>query len=61
VLAPPPENDDVVNDFDIEEEVTEVENRSVKNPAIYSTFKSLGSVRYYMYKINQLFYSVSMH
>ncbi|XP_043090551.1 ubiquitin-like domain-containing CTD phosphatase 1 isoform X1 [Puntigrus tetrazona] len=27
VLAPPPENDDVVNDFDIEEEVTEVENR----------------------------------
>ncbi|CAM4671145.1 unnamed protein product [Leuciscus chuanchicus] len=30
VLAPPPENDDVVNDFDIEEEVTEVENRPVK-------------------------------
>lgn len=28
VLAPPPENDDVVNDFDIEEEVIEVENRS---------------------------------
>ncbi|XP_016112499.1 ubiquitin-like domain-containing CTD phosphatase 1 isoform X1 [Sinocyclocheilus grahami] len=27
VLAPPPENDDVVNDFDIEEDVTEVENR----------------------------------
>lgn len=27
VLAPPPENDDVVNDFDIEEEVVEVENR----------------------------------
>uniref|UniRef100_A0A673A118 Ubiquitin-like domain-containing CTD phosphatase 1 n=1 Tax=Sphaeramia orbicularis TaxID=375764 RepID=A0A673A118_9TELE len=27
VLAPPPENDDVVNDFDIEEEVIEVENR----------------------------------
>uniref|UniRef100_A0A8C1QTR9 Ubiquitin-like domain-containing CTD phosphatase 1 n=1 Tax=Cyprinus carpio TaxID=7962 RepID=A0A8C1QTR9_CYPCA len=27
VLAPPPENDDVVNDFDIEEEVTEAENR----------------------------------
>lgn len=30
VLAPPPENDDVVNDFDIEEEVIEVENRSVR-------------------------------
>lgn len=29
VLAPPPENDDVVNDFDIEEEVIEVENRFV--------------------------------
>lgn len=29
VLAPPPENDDVVNDFDIEEEVIEVENRCV--------------------------------
>lgn len=29
VLAPPPENDDVVNDFDIEEEVTEAENRPV--------------------------------
>lgn len=28
VLAPHPENDDVVNDFDIEEEVIEVENRS---------------------------------
>nr|XP_046154310.1 ubiquitin-like domain-containing CTD phosphatase 1 isoform X2 [Oncorhynchus gorbuscha] len=27
VLAPPPENDDVVNDFDIEEEVIEVQNR----------------------------------
>lgn len=27
VLAPPPDNDDVVNDFDIEEEVVEVENR----------------------------------
>ncbi|MGH0158308.1 UNVERIFIED_CONTAM: hypothetical protein FKN15_051943 [Acipenser sinensis] len=27
VLAPPPENEDVVNDFDIEEEVIEVENR----------------------------------
>uniref|UniRef100_A0A673XXR1 Ubiquitin-like domain-containing CTD phosphatase 1 n=1 Tax=Salmo trutta TaxID=8032 RepID=A0A673XXR1_SALTR len=27
VLAPPPENDEVVNDFDIEEEVIEVENR----------------------------------
>uniref|UniRef100_M3ZE33 Ubiquitin-like domain-containing CTD phosphatase 1 n=1 Tax=Xiphophorus maculatus TaxID=8083 RepID=M3ZE33_XIPMA len=27
VLAPPPDNDDVVNDFDIEEEVIEVENR----------------------------------
>lgn len=27
VLAPHPENDDVVNDFDIEEEVVEVENR----------------------------------
>uniref|UniRef100_H2LAA2 Ubiquitin-like domain-containing CTD phosphatase 1 n=1 Tax=Oryzias latipes TaxID=8090 RepID=H2LAA2_ORYLA len=27
VLAPPPENDDVVNDFDIEEEFIEVENR----------------------------------
>lgn len=27
VLAPHPENDDVVNDFDIEEEVIEVENR----------------------------------
>lgn len=27
VLAPPPENDDVVNDFDIEEEVIEVANR----------------------------------
>ena len=29
MLAPPPENDDVVNDFDIEEEVIEVENRCV--------------------------------
>lgn len=27
VLAPPPENDDIVNDFDIEEEVIEVQNR----------------------------------
>ncbi|XP_030638630.1 ubiquitin-like domain-containing CTD phosphatase 1 [Chanos chanos] len=27
VLAPPPDNDDVVNDFDIEEEVIEVANR----------------------------------
>ncbi|XP_073423966.1 ubiquitin-like domain-containing CTD phosphatase 1 [Dendrobates tinctorius] len=27
VLAPPPDNDDVVNDFDIEDEVVEVENR----------------------------------
>ncbi|XP_053574752.1 ubiquitin-like domain-containing CTD phosphatase 1 isoform X2 [Bombina bombina] len=27
VMGPPPENDDVVNDFDIEEEVVEVENR----------------------------------
>uniref|UniRef100_A0A3P9H1Q1 Ubiquitin-like domain-containing CTD phosphatase 1 n=1 Tax=Oryzias latipes TaxID=8090 RepID=A0A3P9H1Q1_ORYLA len=27
VLAPPPENDDVVNDFDIEDEFIEVENR----------------------------------
>lgn len=27
VLAPPPENDDVINDFDIEEEVIIVENR----------------------------------
>ncbi|XP_072001582.1 ubiquitin-like domain-containing CTD phosphatase 1 isoform X2 [Engystomops pustulosus] len=27
VLAPPPDNDDVVNDFDIEEEFVEVENR----------------------------------
>ncbi|KAJ7411495.1 Ubiquitin-like domain-containing CTD phosphatase 1 [Pitangus sulphuratus] len=27
VLGPPPDNDDVVNDFDIEEEVVEVENR----------------------------------
>uniref|UniRef100_A0A3Q2D0C8 Ubiquitin-like domain-containing CTD phosphatase 1 n=1 Tax=Cyprinodon variegatus TaxID=28743 RepID=A0A3Q2D0C8_CYPVA len=27
VLAPPPDNDDVVNDFDIEDEVIEVENR----------------------------------
>uniref|UniRef100_A0A3P9NP54 Ubiquitin-like domain-containing CTD phosphatase 1 n=1 Tax=Poecilia reticulata TaxID=8081 RepID=A0A3P9NP54_POERE len=27
VLAPPPDNDDVVNDFDIEEEVIEVQNR----------------------------------
>ncbi|XP_041049688.1 ubiquitin-like domain-containing CTD phosphatase 1 isoform X2 [Carcharodon carcharias] len=27
VLAPPPDNDDVVNDFDIEEDVIEVENR----------------------------------
>lgn len=27
IMAPPPENDDVVNDFDIEEEVIEVENR----------------------------------
>ncbi|MCI4386314.1 hypothetical protein PGIGA_G00060920 [Pangasianodon gigas] len=27
VLAPPPESDDVINDFDIEEEVIEVENR----------------------------------
>ncbi|MGH0118973.1 UNVERIFIED_CONTAM: hypothetical protein FKN15_002761 [Acipenser sinensis] len=31
VLAPPPENEDVVNDFDIEEEVVEVENRFVLN------------------------------
>lgn len=31
VLAPPPENEDVVNDFDIEEEVIEVENRFVLN------------------------------
>ena len=29
IMAPPPENDDVVNDFDIEEEVIEVENRLV--------------------------------
>lgn len=29
VLAPPPESDDVINDFDIEEEVIEVENRCV--------------------------------
>ncbi|XP_017347269.1 ubiquitin-like domain-containing CTD phosphatase 1 isoform X2 [Ictalurus punctatus] len=27
ILAPPPESDDVINDFDIEEEVIEVENR----------------------------------
>ncbi|KAF6083448.1 ubiquitin like domain containing CTD phosphatase 1 [Phyllostomus discolor] len=27
VLGPPPDNDDVVNDFDIEDEVVEVENR----------------------------------
>lgn len=27
VLGPPPDNDDVVNDFDIEDEVIEVENR----------------------------------
>uniref|UniRef100_A0A4W3K959 Ubiquitin-like domain-containing CTD phosphatase 1 n=1 Tax=Callorhinchus milii TaxID=7868 RepID=A0A4W3K959_CALMI len=27
VLAPPPDNDDVINDFDIEEDVIEVENR----------------------------------
>uniref|UniRef100_F6QEE8 Ubiquitin-like domain-containing CTD phosphatase 1 n=1 Tax=Xenopus tropicalis TaxID=8364 RepID=F6QEE8_XENTR len=27
MMAPPPENDEVVNDFDIEEEVVEVENR----------------------------------
>ncbi|MEE6478237.1 hypothetical protein FKM82_011789 [Ascaphus truei] len=27
VLGPPPDNDEVVNDFDIEEEVVEVENR----------------------------------
>ncbi|MBN3316362.1 UBCP1 phosphatase, partial [Atractosteus spatula] len=27
VLGPPPENDDVINDFDFEEEVIEVENR----------------------------------
>ncbi|XP_041079052.1 ubiquitin-like domain-containing CTD phosphatase 1 [Polyodon spathula] len=27
VLAPPPENEEVINDFDIEEEVIEVENR----------------------------------
>ncbi|KAM5172127.1 ubiquitin-like domain-containing CTD phosphatase 1 isoform 2-T2 [Mantella aurantiaca] len=27
MMAPPPENDDVINDFDIEEEVVEVENR----------------------------------
>uniref|UniRef100_A0A8C5PBH0 Ubiquitin-like domain-containing CTD phosphatase 1 n=1 Tax=Leptobrachium leishanense TaxID=445787 RepID=A0A8C5PBH0_9ANUR len=27
VLGPPPDNDDIVNDFDIEEEVVEVENR----------------------------------
>lgn len=29
MMAPPPENDDVINDFDIEEEVVEVENRWV--------------------------------
>lgn len=29
ILAPPPESDDVINDFDIEEEVIEVENRCV--------------------------------
>ena len=29
VLAPHPENDDVVNDFDIEDEVIEVEHRLV--------------------------------
>uniref|UniRef100_A0A8C5KXK6 FCP1 homology domain-containing protein n=1 Tax=Jaculus jaculus TaxID=51337 RepID=A0A8C5KXK6_JACJA len=27
VLGPPPDNDDVINDFDIEEEVLEIENR----------------------------------
>ncbi|XP_014353448.1 ubiquitin-like domain-containing CTD phosphatase 1 isoform X2 [Latimeria chalumnae] len=27
VLGPPPDNDDVINDFDIEEDVVEVENR----------------------------------
>ncbi|KAJ8779823.1 hypothetical protein J1605_012205 [Eschrichtius robustus] len=27
VLGPPPDNDDVINDFDIEDEVVEVENR----------------------------------
>ncbi|KAL6043407.1 hypothetical protein STEG23_007987 [Scotinomys teguina] len=27
VLCPPPDNDDVINDFDIEDEVVEVENR----------------------------------
>lgn len=32
VLAPPPESDDVINDFDIEEEVIEVENRWVVPP-----------------------------
>lgn len=27
VLAPPPDNEDIINDFDIEEDVIEVENR----------------------------------
>lgn len=41
VLAPPPENDDVVNDFDIEEEVIEVENRLDIFPlSIYSSGSS---------------------
>lgn len=40
VLAPPPENDDVINDFDIEEEVIEVENRL--DILMYIWLKSLG-------------------
>lgn len=32
ILAPPPDSDDVINDFDIEEEVIEVENRCVIRP-----------------------------
>lgn len=41
VLAPPPENDDVVNDFDIEEEVIEVENRS---DIFYVSVKKQGQI-----------------
>ncbi|KTG42896.1 hypothetical protein cypCar_00037921 [Cyprinus carpio] len=39
VLAPPPENDDVVNDFDIEEEVTEAENRPVTPIFVFFSYR----------------------
>lgn len=34
ILAPPPESDDVINDFDIEDEVIEVENRCVNKQVL---------------------------